>query len=320
MRRVGSCLVIVNTRKSAKEIYEFTKNLPEEARVHLSTYMCPKHRKAKLAHVVERLKRHEPILCVSTQLIEAGVDVDFRCVIRALAGLDNIAQAAGRCNRNAGAERGVVHVINLNEENLERLPEIRQAATHAQRVLDDFRASPANFADDLFSPGALYAFYRYHFFERKGEMAFPVSRERIGHDDTVVNLLSRNEQALAEHRRRAKSDPRLCFRQAFATAGQQFRVIDSPTEGVIVPSDKEGEQIVGELCAAFDPEKQIGLLRRAQQFTVNVFEQEILKLHLAGAIHPIQHGVEIFYLEKRYYSDKFGLSTEEVSEMEFRNV
>lgn len=313
--RLCSCLVIVNTRGSARRVYELASDLPDDARVHLSTYMCPAHRKAQLARIIQRLDSRAPILCVSTQLIEAGVDVDFRCVIRALAGLDNIAQAAGRCNRNAALDPGIVHVVNLSEENLSRLPEIRDAATHAQRVLDDFRADPTRFSDGLFSPKALSDFYRYHFFEKKDEMAYRVKQDRIGHDDTLINLLSSNTHALAEYRRRTNTDPALCFRQGFATAGKEFRVIDSPTQGVIVPFE-EGEQIIAKLCADFAPEKQIGLLRRAQQFTVNVFEYEIARLRDAGAIHPIQGDVEILYLEKQFYSPKFGLSLEQVSEME----
>jgi CRISPR-associated endonuclease/helicase Cas3 len=104
VRRKGSCLVIVNTKKSARRIYEVASELSSVELVHLSTHMCPAHRKQRLYEVRERLDAGLPVLCISTQLIEAGVDVDFGVVIRALAGIDSIAQAAGRCNRNGAPE------------------------------------------------------------------------------------------------------------------------------------------------------------------------------------------------------------------------
>lgn len=90
-------LTIVNTKKHAKEIFE---NLSEsEGNFHLSTNMYPNHRKEVIKIIRERLKNGEECRVVSTQLIEAGVDVDFPVVFRSIAGIDSIVQAAGRCNR-----------------------------------------------------------------------------------------------------------------------------------------------------------------------------------------------------------------------------
>ncbi|MCX2958483.1 MAG: CRISPR-associated helicase/endonuclease Cas3, partial [Serratia symbiotica] len=107
--------------------------------------MCPTHRKDELAKVRARLAEGLPILCVSTQLIEAGVDVDFGVVIRYLAGLDSIAQAAGRCNRNGRPEPGIVHIVNprSGDEKLTSLPDIVKGRDIALRVLDDYAAAPA---------------------------------------------------------------------------------------------------------------------------------------------------------------------------------
>lgn len=89
-------LCIVNRRDDARELYEL---LPEESRIHLSALMCGKHRSRTLRHIRRCLRAKRRIHVVSTQLVEAGVDLDFPVVYRALAGLDSIAQAAGRCNR-----------------------------------------------------------------------------------------------------------------------------------------------------------------------------------------------------------------------------
>lgn len=96
LRREAQVLCIVNTRKAAQTLYAL---LPEEGRFHLSTLMYPAHRKAALDTIRQRLKAGLPCRVVSTSLIEAGVDVDFPAVYREIAGLDSIAQAAGRCNR-----------------------------------------------------------------------------------------------------------------------------------------------------------------------------------------------------------------------------
>lgn len=105
-------LAIVNTRKAAREL----QRLMPEGTLHLSALMCGAHRKDVIAHIKERLKAKRegrdtrPLRVVSTQLVEAGVDIDFPVVYRALAGLDSIAQAAGRCNRE-GRMQGLGRVV-----------------------------------------------------------------------------------------------------------------------------------------------------------------------------------------------------------------
>jgi CRISPR-associated endonuclease/helicase Cas3 len=138
-REAGSCLVIVNTKKAAQAVYRLCSEGSDVSVFHLSTSLCPAHRKAILHEVIAHLKRLEPVLCVSTQLIEAGVDVDFGAVIRYAAGLDSIAQAAGRCNRNGRNVIGRVHVVNPRpqDENLDKLIDIRIGRDKTARILND---------------------------------------------------------------------------------------------------------------------------------------------------------------------------------------
>jgi CRISPR-associated endonuclease/helicase Cas3 len=100
-------LVIVNSRKDARELYR----LMPEGTIHLSAQMCGEHRSRVIAGIKQRLKEGKPVRAISTQLVEAGVDLDFPVVYRALAGLDSIAQAAGRCNREGKLARGKVVVF-----------------------------------------------------------------------------------------------------------------------------------------------------------------------------------------------------------------
>lgn len=93
-------LAVVHKRNDARELVQLvTEQVPEDTVFHLSALMCAKHRSAVVEEIVKLLKAEKPCRLISTQLIEAGVDVDFPVVYRALSGLDSIVQAAGHCNR-----------------------------------------------------------------------------------------------------------------------------------------------------------------------------------------------------------------------------
>jgi CRISPR-associated endonuclease/helicase Cas3 len=322
--RAGSCLIVVNTKKAAKGLYRKLEAAGGARLYHLTTSMCPAHRRASLQEIRERLdalhrrENDQRIVCVSTQLIEAGVDVDFGSVIRFEAGLDSIAQAAGRCNRNGAREKGLVHVVNPAGESLAHLKDIEIGRQKAKRVLDDFRDHPERFDHDLLGPKAMTWFYENYFFARQSEMDYSVGPDNIGRNDTLLNLLSGNTLATGDYcRRNAGSAPPTYLRQSFMTANKEFQAIDAPTQGVIVPYGDEGRKIIADLCAAFEVEKQFKLLHLAQQLTVNVFPHELKALTDAGALSEVQEGTGIHYLSERYYSPDFGLSTEPVSPQEF---
>lgn len=317
----GSCLVIVNTKKAAQAIYRLCKESSAAKAFHLSTNMCPAHRKAILSEVRARLDQIPPVptLCISTQLIEAGVDVDFGAVIRFTAGLDSIAQAAGRCNRNGRAKQGLVHVLNPRpeDENLGKFPDIQVGREKAERVLDDFDANPEKFGNNRIGPQAMDWYYKNYFFARANEMGYPVSASQVGHDDSLLNLLSTNTQALTDYVRTKRQAPAIYLRQSFMTAAKAFKAIDAPTRGVIVPYGDGGKQLINDLCAAYLPDKEFELLRRAQQFSVNVFPNVLEKLSKTLVVREVQEGTGILYLtDPRYYSPEFGLSETPEGKME----
>lgn len=315
-RRAGSCLVIVNTKASALALYRLCKPRQEAPVVHLSTSLCPAHRKRILRFVRRCLRWKIPVLCISTQLIEAGVDVDFGAVVRLTAGLDSIAQAAGRCNRHGERETGIVHVVKARDENLGSLTAIQIGQERAERVLDDYEANPEKYGSDCIGPELLAWYYENYFFARAADMVYPLPPSEIGRDDTLLNLLSRNEMAICDYRARNPGRPPRLLYQSFMTAAKAFKAIDAPTRGVIVPYGKAGRKLVADLCAAFEVEKQVKLLKRAQQFTVNVFPNMLMALEKAGAVSPVQDGTDILYVDSRYYSPEFGLVTEPVQPME----
>lgn len=314
--RIGSCLVIVNTKKSAQSIFRLCSQAKDIPTYHLSTNMCPAHRKSILAEMRGRLDNGVPTLCISTQLIEAGVDVDFGAVIRFSAGLDSIAQAAGRCNRHGIHEVGIVHVVNPREESLNKLSDIKIGRDKAERVLDDYDKNPARFGNNRIGPEAMNWYYENYFFARAGEMQYPVTAQELGHDDTLLNLLSINPQVTNAYETVNKQSPNMYLRQSFMTAAKAFKAIDAPTRGVIVPWG-EGSDLITQLCAAYSPDTEFELMRRAQQFSVNLFPNVLAQLIQSAAVQEVQEGTEILFLsDPRYYTEEFGLTDSPEGKME----
>ncbi len=317
----GSVLVVTNTKSNAKRLYESCNSLSENV-FHLSTNMCPKHRKTILEQMIDCLdpSNPKPIICISTQLIEAGVDVDFGSVIRCLAGLDSIAQAAGRCNRNGLQEGlGIVQIVNLYNENLDKLPEIRKAQDVTLRILGEFKDNPVDFDNDIIGHKAMEQFYRYYFYERKHEMSYPVSRKELGRDDDLLSLLSTNQQSIYAFKRK-HGIPSLYLRQSFKTAFEHFHVIDAPTKGIIVPYNEEAKSIISQLSAELSVEEESKLLKTAQQYSVNIFPYMMEKLLKEKALFSTYKESEIWYLDAQYYSKNFGVSLEPVEPMELLNA
>lgn len=318
----GSVLVIVNTKKSARSLYELIAQKNNANTYHLSTRMCPVHRLETIRKIKKKLENKEAVICVSTQLIEAGVDIDFGAVIRYQAGLDSIAQAAGRCNRS-GRQRnehgektlGHVHIINPKDENIDRLKDIKEGARITGRVFREFEQNPEKFKNDRLGPNTMKHYYQYYFFSRRKIMDYYIpSSSSIGREDSLFNLLSLNKTATNRHYKESNGSIPF-FRQSFLTASKEFKAIDSPTRGVIVQYGETGEKIVSELCGAFELEKQYGLLKKAQRYSINLYSQEFNRLFKAGIIKEVQQESGIYYLDEQYYSEETGWCDEPVNKM-----
>lgn len=315
----GSVLVVVNTRASAQAVYkEINSCNMGVALYHLSTNMCPAHRLDVLENKIKpKLEAKEPVICVSTQLIEAGVDIDFGAVIRALAGLDSIAQSAGRCNRHGVREDGgSVWVVNLQEENLDRLEDIKIEREYTQRILDDFVENAESFGNDRIGLDSIAAYYRSYYQARKDEMPYPVDENSpVGRNDELFNLLSLNRVAVQSYQRNNnQTQPDIVLRQSFSTAAKAFHVIETITRGVVVTYE-EGETLIKDLSNTKELDKKNKLLKKAQRYSVNLFTYQFDNLFKAGAIKEIQPGAGIYHLDKQYYSKEFGWSDEPVSNM-----
>ena len=308
-----SCLIIVNTKKSAREIYEELLQHTDLSIYHLSTSMCPVHRMEKLNEIRRRLEENIAFICVSTQLIEAGVDVDFGSVIRFVAGIDSIAQAAGRCNRNGRRPSGTVSIINPKNESIDSLHDIKTGRDISNRIINELESQGAGLPDDLIHPKVMERYFQYYFYNRASEMDYKVD---IGRSDTLLNLLSKNSISVSEYTRIHGKSPQMYFQQAFATAGKQFKAIDAPTQGIVVPYSRAGKKLVAELFSQFAVEQQYKLLKKAQKFTVNVFPNVIKKLVEQKALREVPETGVLVLSDPRFYHPEFGLNSEIKTEYE----
>ncbi|MES2819616.1 MAG: CRISPR-associated helicase Cas3' [Pseudomonadota bacterium] len=245
-------LCIVNNRRHARALYEAIAEQPGAR--HLTTLMCAKHRSAELAEVRVRLKEGKPCRLVATSLIEAGVDVDFPTVLRAEAGLDSIAQAAGRCNREGKRSVAQSDVLVFSTENPDWAPppELKQFAQAAREVL-------RLHADDPLGLDAIRRYFRLLYWQKGPQ-------ELDAH-----NLLGQIEEGGLDG-------------LPFEMLASKFRMIDSVQMPVIVAFDKEAIAALKELefaegCAA--------IARRLQPYLVQVPRQAYESLKQAGAIQPV---------------------------------
>ena len=183
LKDCSSVLTVLNTKKAVSKLFDILKSVNESLNdtekiylYHLSTSMCPEHRLKIIEEVKKALTSGLRTVCVSTQLIEAGVNLSFQCVIRSLCRPRQHSQAAGRCNRHGEASCRDVYVINSNAEDLRKLPDIFMAQESTKRVLTDLRKERRKMGGDLLSPSWIERYYTYYFHDRREEMGYRVKK------------------------------------------------------------------------------------------------------------------------------------------------
>ena len=308
-----SVLVIVNTIQCAFEVFkklEGTCN--EEYEIfHLSNNMCPQHKLDVLKDIKKALKdKTKKVICISTQVVEAGVNFSFGCVIRSKAGLDNVIQAAGRCNRHKELGRmGAVYIVQMSEkaEKLEHLKEIQNAQAALQKVLDDFKNNPERFNYALDSEVAVKAYYlNYRSQLSVDETKFPV--KVYGAETTLVGLLDTNETGRQQYyRAHNKKNMQTRLPQAFLTAGKNFEAIANDHKvKIVVPYGAEAGLLLDELTKTEMETEKKKILRRLQRYTVGI--SECRKNGLKNAIYENSEGILV--LCDGYYSETLGVVDE----------
>lgn len=294
----NSVLVVCNTKAEAQKIYEMLPDENDLLKFSLSANMCAAHRSDVISSMHKNLKCNK-VVCIATQVIEAGVDISFSSVIRLRAGMDSIVQAAGRCNRN-GEMKGYapVYIVNLLEENLAKLPEINSAKVATTSLLVEHAKGKY---PDLLNAASIDYFYK----KLYGNMP-------IGYQDYykkqgnfyLFDLLSTNNKFLSD---RCKTKDTF-MHQAFKLAGMEFDVFEQQTISLLVPY-KEGQDIISEFYSGYhkyDQNAFRNLLKKSRNYTVSVFSYQVKKLLEEKAIINIG-GTELYLLDPDYYDDTQGL-------------
>jgi len=248
-------LCIVNNRRHARALFDAIRN--ESGARHLSTFMCARHRSLALDAIRNDLKRGQPCRLISTSLIEAGVDIDFPYVLRTEAGLDSIAQAAGRCNREGRRARddSLVHIFRTGEWSPPS--ELKQFAQAMRLTLN-------HHADTPLSLDAIDAYFR-ELYWQKGDEALDARN--------ILGLIKNGG---------IDGIP-------FETVTTLFRMIDNAQRPVIVPFKANGEEespIRALLHKLRFVESPAAIARALQPYTVQVPESVFHALRDVGAVQP----------------------------------
>ncbi|KZO00171.1 CRISPR-associated helicase/endonuclease Cas3 [Pseudobacillus badius] len=312
IKEVPSVLVILNTKSVVKDLYERLKEQGHGVPVyHLSTSMCAAHRKEMLSEIRSTLKEGKKIICVSTQLIEAGVDISFQCVIRSLAGLDSIAQAAGRCNRHGEKAVQPVYVIDHAEENLNRLKEIKAGKQIARRILIDLKRDSSAYDGDLLSRKAMERYFKEYYTEFESDLNYFIPQLQ----KEMTELLADGKRDSSYHKAylsKHRSHLPLFLVHSYGTAAKHFRVIDDWTTPVIVPYGSEGKELITQLNGRQSIEDLTVLLRKAQQYTVNLSSYEKEQLIKNDGLVSYLEG-KLLALKEGAYNDEYGLDIQNES-------
>ena len=291
-----SLLCVVNTKAAASSLYQRLRGTANAAVYHLSTNMCPQHRRDVINDMKEKLSARKPVICATTQLIEAGVDISFGCVVRSLAGMDNAAQAAGRCNRHGEYDRICpVYIMELWEEKLGNLREISSAQNVSRQIFDMFDISENA---DYLSVSVQSDYFDKLYRANRETLRYPVKRTDVGN---LINLLSLNKGWV-------KNKDREFCGQAFKTAGKLFQVIDNNTADVVVPYNDDAKKLISQLETAENPHEILRLLRRAQKYSVGIYEGTDRALRSSSALRMLPCGAVI--LDERFYDKEYGVITE----------
>ena len=257
-----SVLCIVNRRDDCRKLYEL---IPKEDTFHLSALMCGAHRSQVISQIKQRLKDKLPTRVISTQLVEAGVDLDFPVVYRAIAGLDSVAQAAGRCNREGLLDKGRV-VVFVPPSKIP-VGYLRQAAEIGRRLVSDK-------TNDLLAP---------EMFERFFKEVYWLQGDNLDKHGILKDLAPDNE-----------------FRFSFYTAAQKFKLIDDKQYAPVIVCYEEGEKFIEQL-KRIGPERW--LMRKVQRYVINLPKYLHTKLRNEGAVMEVHPGIFVQEYGAMYHND-----------------
>ena len=263
-------LCVVSDRKSCRELYK----LMPEGTYHLSALMCGEHRSKKIEEIKAKLKNNEKVRVISTQLVEAGVDFDFPVVYRSMAGLDSIAQAAGRCNRE-GKLSGLGSVVVFNAPKRSPPGILRKGEETARNIINNEKRDMLDFG--------MFTIYFSELYWKSNSLD----------SKKIISLLSPS-----------RSDLGISFR----TASEKFQIIDDSVRKTILVRYGDGIKLI-DIVKSKGADRF--MMRKLQRFTVSIYDRDFEHMLVRGSIEEIQPG--IFALTSSLeYRDDIGLIVDEV--------
>ena len=268
MAAAGQALCIVNTREQAATLYREVRGINAEGAIHLSTRQCAAHRLVILAEIRRRMNVGEPCLVCSTQLVEAGVDLDFPLVYRALGPLDSIIQAAGRCDREgkltAEAGRPAGRLIVFRTEDAKTPPNAYKEATGTtETMLGEGRL------DCIDDPAVLREFFNRHY----------------GNEADLGSALEKDRQALK-----------------FRTVADEFEMIADLTRDIFVSYDQKARDSLERLRAIGQMTAELRL--DLQRYVVGLRAHEFREATVA--LHEVRKGSDLWICIDGFYDEDLG--------------
>lgn len=240
------------------------------------------------------------------------MDFSFGCVIRSLAGLDSIVQAAGRCNRHKERQDGLgkVYIIQMsqNVEKISKMPEMETARDACEDFLGKWEELPESIQDTLDSENAVRHYYEIYYKKLAATdhnfTKYPIEKA----DATLIELLGGNQTGSNQYVRIHENEkPKMLLKQAFRTAGENFQVIEDDAKiTVVVPYNEEAEELIAELSSArADAFTKKRLLRQMQRYAVGISQN--MRDKLGNAVYPVGD-TGVLAMNKSYYDNKTGVS------------
>lgn len=263
-----NALIIVNKRKTARELYDICSG----NKYHLSTYMTPLHRSEIIAKIKEDIKNGINTTVISTSLIEAGVDLDFKAVFREIAGIDNVLQSGGRCNREGKMDMGDVFVFETDGGNYQtkKKSDIIIRANITRNLFEEF--------ENISTDKCIKEYYGrlLNYKEKKIE------------ENTITAIMGNDL--------RIDGIP-------FRTYAESFNFIDNQVIGIVIPCD-ENRGLIKEL-----KDGKLSVKRNLQRYSASVNKDEFKELFQIGIIETLDCGVCIL-ANTDYYKSDVGLTLE----------
>ena len=292
-------LIVLNTKGAVRGVYREIKKLVNDDVdiIQLTTYMCAQHRLDIIDGMKQSLLKRKTI-CISTQLIEAGVNISFQTVIRSISGLDSIIQTSGRCNRNGESIGGIVYMVDL-EENTKVLGDIHDSINATKSVLDKYQG-------DLLMPDAINKYYDIYYYGIMHEKNLNCPMDYCLNNNLATKTLF---EFLSTNRR--PTGYRYLLSQAFKYAGKNFNVIERGNTVGLITQYGEAEGIVEKMLKnSGDLDFVKKCLKKLQRYTVNVYQRDVRLEELENHHGIIQFDEDILILDKGFYTKEKGLSTE----------